>query len=371
MDRLTDETYMRLALELARSAQGQTGTNPVVGCVIVKDGRIVGMGAHLKRGTEHAEIHALNMAGAQAEGATAYVTLEPCSHYGRTPPCAERLVREKVKRVVVAAVDPNPLVSGAGIAILREHGIETDVGLLAEQSMQLNEAFNKYIVTRRPFVTLKTASTLDGKIAAKSGDSKWITNEASRAYVHTLRHRHQGIMVGVGTILADDPELSTRLEVPALQPTRLVVDSMLRIPLTAKVLQSQDTNPTIVLTTAKSLEEKRHRLESLGVRVIVCGDGQAVDLGAAMDRLGEQEIGTILLEGGGTLNGAMLQQRLIDKIVLFFAPKIIGGANAPASFQFDGYDRMADAVRLERLSIERFGDDVCMTGYPVYASNES
>lgn len=371
MDRLTDETYMKLALELARSAQGQTGINPVVGCVIVKDGRIVGMGAHLKRGTEHAEIHALNMAGAQAEGATAYVTLEPCSHYGKTPPCAERLVREKVKRVVAAAVDPNPQVAGAGLAILRNHGIETEAGLLAEESEQLNEAFHKYITTRRPFVTLKTASTLDGKIAAKSGDSKWITNEASRAYVHTLRHRNQGIMVGVGTVAADDPELNTRLDVPGLQPIRIVVDSKLRIPPSAKVLRSLDTNPTIVLTTESAPAAKRAELEGLGVRVIPCGDGPGVDLETAMDCLGELEIGTILLEGGGTLNGAMLEKRLVDKIALFFAPKIIGGTAAPGSFQFEGYSRMADAVRLSRLSVERFGDDVCITGYPIYAGVES
>lgn len=371
MDRITDETYMRLALELARSAQGQTSINPVVGCVLVKEGRIVGMGAHLKRGTEHAEIHALNMAGEQAEGATAYVTLEPCSHYGRTPPCAERLVREKVKRVVVAAVDPNPLVAGSGVAILRENGIETDVGLFAAESAQLNEMFNKYIVSKRPFVTLKTASTLDGKIAAKTGDSKWITNEASRAYVHTLRHRHQAIMVGVGTVLADDPELSTRLEVPALQPTRLIVDSTLRIPLTAKVLERLETNPTIVITTTGAADAKRSRLEALGIRVIACGDGPAVDLEQAMDRLGELEIGSILLEGGGTLNGAMLQRRLIDKMVLFIAPKIIGGTNAPSGFQFEGFERMADAIRLERLSVERFGDDLSITGYPVYGSESA
>jgi diaminohydroxyphosphoribosylaminopyrimidine deaminase/5-amino-6-(5-phosphoribosylamino)uracil reductase len=363
---MSDESYMRLALELARSAQGQTGVNPVVGCVIVKDGRIVGMGAHLQRGKEHAEIHALNMAGPQAEGATVYVTLEPCSHHGRTPPCSDRLIRERVGRVVVAAVDPNPLVAGAGIAKLRSHGIATETGLLADEATALNEAFNKYITTRRPFVTLKTASTLDGKIAAKSGDSKWITNEASRAYVHTLRHRHQGIMVGVGTVLADDPELTARLSVPAVQPTRIIVDSALRIPLHAKVLQRQDTNPTIVLTTERAAEASCRELERLGVTVIRCGKGPLVDLEAAMDKLGEMEIGSVLLEGGGTLNGAMLQRRLVDKIILFFAPKIIGGKTAPAAFQFEGYERMADAVKLERLSLERFAEDVCLTGYPVY-----
>ncbi|WP_156158311.1 bifunctional diaminohydroxyphosphoribosylaminopyrimidine deaminase/5-amino-6-(5-phosphoribosylamino)uracil reductase RibD [Gordoniibacillus kamchatkensis] len=284
MDVMSDETYMRLALELARSAQGQTGINPVVGCVIVKDGRIVGMGAHLQRGTEHAEIHALNMAGPQAEGATAYVTLEPCSHYGRTPPCSDRLIREKIRRVVVAAVDPNPLVAGTGIAKLRAAGVETETGLFAEEAAALNETFNKYITTRRPFVTLKSASTLDGKIASKTGDSKWISGEASRAFVHTLRHRHQGIMVGIGTVLADDPELTARLSVPAVQPTRIVVDSALRIPLEAKVLQRQETNPAIVLTTERADSAKARELERLGITLLRCGDGPHVDLDAAMER---------------------------------------------------------------------------------------
>jgi diaminohydroxyphosphoribosylaminopyrimidine deaminase/5-amino-6-(5-phosphoribosylamino)uracil reductase len=368
MNVMNDEAYMRLALELARSAQGQTGINPVVGCVVVKDGRIVGMGAHLQRGAEHAEIHALNMAGAQAEGATVYVTLEPCSHYGRTPPCSDRLIREQVHRVVVAAVDPNPLVAGTGIERLRSHGIETVAGVLAKEAAALNEHFNKYIVTHRPFVTLKTASTLDGKIAARSGDSKWITNESSRAYVHSLRHRHQGIMVGVGTILADDPELTTRLEVPAVQPTRLIVDSMLRTPLTAKVLQRQETNPTVILTTEQAPNDKCRQLEQLGIAVIPCGAGPTVDLDAAMTRLGEREIGSILLEGGGTLNGAMLAQRLVDKMILFFAPKIVGGPAAPTAFQFTGFERMSEAIVLDHLSVERFGDDLCLTGYPVYGA---
>lgn len=369
MNVMSDESYMRLALELARSAQGQTGVNPVVGCVIVKDGRIVGMGAHLQRGTEHAEIHALNMAGPQAEGATVYVTLEPCSHHGRTPPCSDRLVRERVARVVVAAADPNPLVAGSGIDKLRAGGVETETGVLAEEAVALNETFNKYITTRRPFVTLKTASTLDGKIAAKTGDSKWISNETSRSYVHTLRHRNQGIMVGVGTVLADDPELTARLSVPALQPTRIVVDSTLRIPPDAKVLQRQETNPTIVLTTERASATKARELEKLGITLLRCGGGPVVDLDAAMERLGDMEIGSILLEGGGTLNGAMLQRGLIDKIMVFFAPKIIGGQAAPAAFQFEGFERMSDAVRLERLTLDRFGDDVVITGYPVYSQD--
>jgi diaminohydroxyphosphoribosylaminopyrimidine deaminase/5-amino-6-(5-phosphoribosylamino)uracil reductase len=241
-----------------------------------------------------------------------------------------------------------------------------DVGVLADEARELNEAFNKYIVTGLPFVTLKTASTLDGKIAAKSGDSKWITNAASRTYVHTLRHQHQAIMVGVGTVLADDPELSARLPVPALQPLRIIVDSQLRVPLSAKVLQRQDTNPTVILTTEQAEADKRRKLEAWGIRVISCGAGPRVDLPSAMSKLGELEIGSILLEGGGTLNGAMLERKLIDKMVLFFAPKIIGGRQAPSSFDFAGFERMQDAVQLKKLKVEQFGEDVCLIGYPDY-----
>jgi diaminohydroxyphosphoribosylaminopyrimidine deaminase / 5-amino-6-(5-phosphoribosylamino)uracil reductase len=360
----TDEHYMRLALQLAEATLGQTGINPSVGCVIVKHGRIIGMGAHLQRGSHHAEIHALQMAGDEAKGSTVYVTLEPCSHYGRTPPCAERLISEKVARVVVAALDPNPQVSGRGVEMLRSSGIEVDVGLLAAESAQMNEMFNKYITTRLPFVTLKTASTLDGRIAAASGDSKWITGEQARGYVHVLRARHRAIMVGVDTVIADDPSLTARLPSPSLQPIRLVVDSHLRLPLNSKVVRTQDA-PTIVLTTKQASMDQIMKLNALGVEVIKCGDGPKVDLRHAMKVLGEREISSILLEGGGRLNGAMLEAGLIDKMVLFFAPKLIGGA-APANFSFLGLDRMNDALQLERVRVEVIGEDVCLIGYPDY-----
>lgn len=362
LDMLDDAFYMRLALELAKGASGQTGVNPVVGCVVVKDGRIVGTGAHLKRGTAHAEIHALDMAGTEAEGSTVYVTLEPCSHYGKTPPCSDRLVRERVARVVVACMDPNPLVAGRGIKRLRDAGIQVDTGCLEQEARLLNEMFNKYIVTKQPFVTLKTASTLDGRIASRTGDSKWITNEQSRGFVHTLRHRHQGIMVGIGTILADNPQLTTRLSVPALNPVPIIVDSALRIPLDARVLERPGT---IVLTTEMSPPDHAKRIEAQGGVIIRAGSGPRVDLREAMKRLGEREIGSILLEGGGRLNGSMLAEGLIDKFYLFYAPKIIGGfGDAPSNFSFPGFDRMEQAVTLERVSVEMFGEDVCMIGYP-------
>jgi len=365
---LNDEHYMGLALELARGTAGQTGINPAVGCVIVKEGRIIGLGAHLRRGTAHAEVHALDMAGTEAEAATVYVTLEPCSHYGRTPPCAERLVKEKVAKVVVATEDPNPRVAGRGIALLRESGIEVAVGVRGQESRDLNEAFNKYIVTGMPFVTLKTASTLDGRIASRTGDSKWITSPHSREYVHLLRHRHQAVMVGSGTVQADDPELTTRLSVPALQPVRVIVDSALRLRPDARLLSPDSAGgPVLVFTREGADPDKVSRLAALGAEVIpVGGPGPRVDLSAALRELGAREIGSVLLEGGGQLNGAMLERRLVDKMVLFFAPKLIGGSGAPASFAFDGFERMEEAIRLTRTSVELFGEDICLTGYPEY-----
>ncbi|WP_411342959.1 bifunctional diaminohydroxyphosphoribosylaminopyrimidine deaminase/5-amino-6-(5-phosphoribosylamino)uracil reductase RibD [Paenibacillus sp. WLX1005] len=363
MNLLNDEFYMSLALDMAERAQGQTEINPVVGCVVVKDGRVVGIGAHLKRGTGHAEVHALNMAGDEAEGATAYVTLEPCSHYGKTPPCSDRLIKEKVKRVVVAAVDPNPQVAGSGIERLRSHGIEVVTGVLAKRSERLNETFNKYITTQLPFVTLKTASTLDGRLASRTGDSKWISNAAARERVHGMRHRHQGIMVGIGTVLADDPELTTRTEVPGLHPVRIVIDSTLRIPDAARLLDIS-VAPTIIVTTVSASKERISQLEARGVRVIVSGEGQHVDLKQAMTLLGKLEISSILLEGGGQLNGAMLEAGLVDRITLFFAPKLIGGHIS--TFTFDGFDKMNQAVTLDELEVETLDDNVCISGLARY-----
>lgn len=363
MNVLNDEYYMRIALQLAEGAAGQTGVNPVVGCVVVKDGRIVGMGAHLKRGEAHAEVHALNMAGDQAAGATAYVTLEPCSHHGTTPPCCERLIKEKVARVVVATIDPNPLVAGKGIERLREHGIAVEVGLLGGQAAALNEVFNHYILKKRPFVALKTALTLDGRIATHAGHSKWITGPAARAAVHTLRHRYAAVMVGAETVLADDPELTTRLSVPGLHPVRIVVDSQLRVPETARVLN--DEAPTIILTTEAADKSKEDRLTRLGSDVVRCGIGPRVDLAGAICKLGERGISSILLEGGGVLNGAMLQAGLIDKLMLFYAPIIVGGEGSPSGFAFRGPEAISAAYRLKDVKLETYGDDWCVTGYPV------
>ncbi|OAB46996.1 bifunctional diaminohydroxyphosphoribosylaminopyrimidine deaminase/5-amino-6-(5-phosphoribosylamino)uracil reductase RibD [Paenibacillus antarcticus] len=366
MEIMNDEFYMTLALDMAERAQGQTHINPVVGCVVVKDGVLVGLGTHLERGTAHAEVHALTMAGEKAVGSTVYVTLEPCSHYGTTPPCSERLIKEGVRRVVVACEDPNSQVAGKGIAMLREKGIEVQVGLLQDRALKLNEKFIKYITTGIPYVTLKTASTLDGRIASKIGDSKWISNEIAREQVHTLRHRHQGIMVGVETVVKDDPHLTTRLSVDGLSPIRIIVDSTLRIPLDCNVVRD-GVAKSIVLTTEQMDVSKAEQLHEAGVTVISCGAGPKVNLLLALEKLGAMQIGSILLEGGGTLNGAMLEAKLIDRIVIYLAPKIVGGINAPSSFSFEGSEWMKDAVRLESLEVEQLGDNVCISGIPVWS----
>lgn len=366
MQLINDEFYMGLALDMAERALGQTGINPVVGAVVVKDGAVIGIGTHLRRGTAHAEVHALNMAGAEAENSTVYVSLEPCSHYGMTPPCSQRLIQEKVKRVVVACEDPNPSVAGRGIEMLRESGIEVEVGLLRERAVKLNRQFNKYITTRLPYITLKTASTLDGKIASKSGDSKWISNDAAREMVHTLRHQHQAILVGVGTVIADDPQLTTRLSVPGLSPTRIIVDSALRIFENSQVL-TDGKAPTILLTTSRAAQDRIDGLREQGIEIMICGDGPEVDLELAMRLLGEREIASILVEGGGRINGSMLQHHLVDELMVFIAPKLIGGLESPGSFVFDGYERMRDSIVLKDMEVELIGDNICVKGKPMYS----
>lgn len=354
---------MNLALDLARKTKGQTSINPNVGCVIVKEGRIVGMGAHLKRGEGHAEVNACKMAGDEAFGATAYVTLEPCSHYGKTPPCSNLLIDKGIKRVVIAALDPNPQVAGNGVKRLQEAGVEVVTHVLSDDSHAINEAFNKYILTKLPFVTMKTASTLDGKVATKTGSSQWISGSEARLEVHTMRHQHQGIMVGSGTILHDNPSLSTRLDVDALQPRPIIIDSRLSIPLDAKVLKLNAVN-SIVVTSELADANKRQQLESMGVTVLACGKEDKVDLLLAMKKLGELELSSILLEGGGTLNGAMLEAGLIDKIVIYYGMKIVGGYDAPGLFRFQGVDMMNEAIALEDAKVEIVGQDAKIVGYP-------
>jgi len=357
--------FMEKALELARKGAGHTNPNPLVGAVIVKDGKIIGEGYHEMYGSNHAEVNAFKNATEEVKGATMYVTLEPCSHYGKTPPCANYIVEKGIKKVVIALEDPNPEVKGKGIKILRDHGIEVITGVLEKESRNLNEIFLKYITTRLPFCILKTAMTLDGKIATNTGDSKWITNEESRKYVHVLRHRVSAIMVGIGTVIQDNPFLNTRLEEgKGRDPIRVIVDTNARIPLEVNVITINSNARTILATTKLASKEKLGELEDKGVEIIItplCNN--QVDLKYLMKVLGERGIDSVLLEGGSELNYSALEAGIVDKVNAFIAPKLIGGRAAKTPVGGLGRPLMKDAVMLKRIEIYKFGDDIMIEGY--------
>ena len=358
---MTEEFFMREALRIARHAEGRTSPNPLVGAVVVRDGKIVAQGWHRKAGTPHAEIHALNMAGSLARGATLYVTLEPCSHFGRTPPCALAIVDAGIKKVVAAMSDPNPKVAGRGFDILRSAGIEVEVGLLEDEARKLNETFIKWITRKLPFVTLKFACSLDGKIATVGGQSQWISCETSRKFSHGLRDINDAILVGIGTVLADNPSLTTRL-VDGKNPVRVIVDSNARIPLDAQVVTDKSAR-TIVAVTSNAPVEKVSALESLGVEIVTAGDGQRVDLRTLMSELAAREITSVLVEGGATIHFAMLQAQLVDKVLAFVAPKILGGSQALTAVAGKGFDKLSDAVELENFTVQQLGADFLLSGY--------
>jgi len=353
---------MRMALSLARRGVGKTAPNPAVGCVIVRDGAVVGRGWHKKAGTPHAEVHALNEAGKSAAGADVYVTLEPCAHFGKTPPCAKALIEARVARVFVAMVDPNPLVAGAGIEMLRRAGIEVETGLLEQPSRELNRPFIKWIQTKLPYVILKSALTLDGKSATANGDSRWVTGDQARREVHRLRGRMDAIMVGVGTVLKDDPLLTCRLP-GGKNPLRVVVDSTLRIPLHAALLGVESDAGTLVATCSASAE-RIAALAARGAEVLHCKDGgEGVDLADLFARLGERGVQSVLLEGGSHLAGAALRAGLVDRCMIFLAPKLIGGAGI-GLFAGEGVALMGDAIRLEGMTVRRVGADLLIEGEP-------
>lgn len=363
------ERYMRIALELASATRGQTSPNPHVGAVLVKEGRIIGIGAHLGAGTPHAEVHALQMAGEAAEGATLYVTLEPCNHHGRTPPCTEAIVTAGVARVIIGCADANPQVGGAGVARLRDAGIDVVKGVLETECRRLNEAFFHYIQNGIPFVTVKTASTLDGKIASPTRDSKWVTGETARGYVQRLRHEHDAIMVGIETVLADDPQLTARLPEGGLNPIRVIVDSRLRLPLDARVCDTS-VAPTWVFCTVGHDPAKRQALADRGVCVFTVGSGERVILKEMLRILGEHEVTSVLVEGGSTLNGALLKEGLVHKVIAFLAPKLLGGQTSLTSFGGEGWESMSEAVSLSEVQVRPFGEDLCVIGYPQFSGVE-
>ena len=357
-----DEKYMRLAMQLAGNAIGRTSPNPLVGAVIVKDNRVVGCGWHRKAGTPHAEVHALNQAGELAQGADVYVTLEPCAHYGKTPPCAKALVEAKVKNVYGGLLDVNPKVAGKGFKILEDAGIHVEYGFLQDELRKQNEVFFKWIEHKKPFIVLKAAMTLDGKIATATGQSKWITNETSRAYGYKLRDIYDGIMVGINTVIEDNPMLTARVD-GGKNPIRIVVDSSLRIDINANVVQDKSAK-TIVATTDKADKDKILKLQAQDVDVIVVDKDKndKVDIEKLLDILGQQNICSILVEGGATLSGSFVAKKLVDKVYFFIAPKIVGGKEAKTPVAGTGILNLQEALALKDIQIEKLEEDVLIIG---------
>lgn len=357
-----DEKYMRLAMQLAGNAIGRTSPNPLVGAVIVKDNRVVGCGWHRKAGTPHAEVHALNQAGELAQGADVYVTLEPCAHYGKTPPCAKALVEAKVKNVYGGLLDVNPKVAGKGFKILEDAGIHVEYGFLQDELRKQNEVFFKWIEHKKPFVVLKAAMTLDGKIATATGQSKWITNETSRAYGYKLRDIYDGIMVGINTVIEDNPMLTARVD-GGKNPIRIVVDSSLKIDINANVVQDKSAK-TIIATTDKADKDKILKLQAQDVDVIVVDkdENDKVDIEKLLDILGQQNICSILVEGGATLSGSFVAKKLVDKVDFFIAPKIVGGKEAKTPVAGTGILNLQEALALKDIQIEKLEEDILIIG---------
>lgn len=356
---------MRRALELAESAIGRTGPNPMVGAVIIdQNGEIVGEGFHKKAGTPHAEIHAIENAGDLARSATMFVTLEPCCHFGRTPPCADAIIRSGIKKVIVAMIDPNPEVSGKGIEILKRSGIEVEIGLCEDRSKKLNEIFVKFIRTKLPFVILKSAMSLDGKIATATGESKWITSEAARLRVHEMRDRVDAILVGVGTVLKDDPSLTTRLpDRLGVDAIRIVVDSAGRTPINAKIFNRESSAKTIIASTDQISASRISAFESRSAEVLIVDSVEdRVDLKSLMIELGKRNITSVMIEGGSEMGDSAIRSGIVDKVIFFIAPKLIGGRDAPTPIGGDGFAKLASAIEVKNWQISQIGSDLVIEG---------
>ena len=378
--RQQDIEYMQRAIALAKKGAGFVNPNPMVGCVVVKDNEIIAEGYHEYYGGLHAERNALTHTTADCKGATLYVTLEPCCHHGKTPPCTDIIIEKGIKKVVVGLLDPNPLVSGKGISILQNAGIEVVTGVEADKIKELNKVFLKYIKTKRPYVILKTAMTLDGKIASYTGDSKWITNDKSRQLVHKLRSEMMGIMAGIGTVKADNPMLNCRLEgqqttdnrqQSVRQPIRIIVDTKASISLDSNIVKTANEYRTILAisrdvtpvaskqSTVNSQQSKINELESFNVEILQCEekDGR-VDINDLMVKLGEKGIDSLLLEGGSCLNAAFLEAGCVDEVYAFIAPKIIGGEHSKSPIGGKGIELMKDAITFDKVEIEQIENDI-------------
>ncbi|MDD5120159.1 MAG: bifunctional diaminohydroxyphosphoribosylaminopyrimidine deaminase/5-amino-6-(5-phosphoribosylamino)uracil reductase RibD [Candidatus Omnitrophica bacterium] len=357
MNKYTDEYYMGLALKLALKAKGNTSPNPLVGAIVVKAGSIIGRGFHAKAGLAHAEIIALEQAGKKAKGATLYVTLEPCAHTGHTPPCVNRIIASGIKKVVVGMIDPNPLNNGRGLALLKQNNIKVKAGILGDKLKKINESFIKYISSRLPFVTVKVAQSLDGRIATKTGDSKWITSDRSRVYAHKLRKNYDAIMVGVNTVLRDNPSLNAWFAQKKL--IKVIVDSNLSTPENSNIFSA---DAQVIIITLPShpgqVTENRKKLSAKAKILEVKEKAGQINLRDALKKLAQLQISNIIVEGGGTLIGSLFDERLVDKILFFISPKIIGGKDAVSSVMGNGIKRIDAAIRLSDLKINRFGEEL-------------
>jgi len=361
-DARADERVMREALRLAARALGDTSPNPVVGAMVVRQGRVVGRGYHRQAGLAHAEVEALRHAGARATGATLYVTLEPCQHQGRTPPCTDAIIAAGIRRVVLAARDPNPVTNGRGIRALRRAGIDVAEGVLREEAEQLNRPFAMWVTRKRPWVIAKAAQSVDGKIAARDGSSRWISSVASRRVAHRLRRQVDAVVVGINTVLRDDPLLTARdPSKPARpgRPMKVIIDSHLRTPLSSRCFSSASPAPALIATIDRSAV-KRARFERRGIRVLTLPPVRGrVPMGRLFAQLAARhEITSVLIEGGGEVLGSAFDERLVDQVVWFVAPAILGGRSSPSAVAGDGVRRVSDAVRLEAMTARRVGSDL-------------
>lgn len=357
LEYMTDANYMQRAISLAEHGRGWTNPNPLVGCVIVKNGDIIAEGYHEKIGGWHAERNAILNSDTDLSGATAYVTLEPCCHHGRTPPCSDLLIERGIKKVFIGSRDPNPLVSGKGAKQLRAAGIEVVEDFMREECDKLNPIFFHYIQTKRPYVLMKYAMTADGKIATSTGESKWITGETARTKVQQTRHQYSAIMVGVETVLADNPMLNARMP-NAKQPVRVVCDSQLRTPLDCQLVQTAKEYRTVIATVCEDLQ-KIEQYRPLGVEVMVCkARNKRVDLDDLLQKLGEMQIDSLLIEGGSSLNFSALESGVVNRVHCYIAPKLVGGKQAKTPIGGEGIDDLSQAVKLKLVSMEMVGEDI-------------
>lgn len=359
-----DRKMMRNCFSLAKKGLGFVSPNPLVGATIVKNEKIIAQGWHRNFGETHAEINAIHSASESVKDSTIYINLEPCSYHGKTPACSLELIRQGFRRVVIATLDPNPLVSGNGVKMLQNAGIIVDSGVLEKEALKLNERFFKYIQTNKPFIALKMAISLDGKIATATGKSKWITNEKSRRFAHRLRLKYAAVLVGINTVLADNPTLNVRLKnVKTKNPLRIVVDSQLRSPLEAKIFDTS-VAPTWIATTPKADSAKIKLFENKGIRILICPEKESgIDLHFLTDSLAKEGIDSLLVEGGGTLNFSFLMEKLADKVYAFIAPKLIGGEKAKTAVEGKGFARLEDAAQLKKLSYKKFKNDLLIEAY--------